>query len=727
MRRLFVTALVVALLSLPTLAWGANWTVMIYMAADNDLEPYAISDFLELSSVGSSSSVNILVQLDRGGWDLSYGWWTITHRFRITKGMTPTPDKAIADWGDGKGGREVNMGDPASLRDFVEWAMRSYPADNYLLVIWNHGQGWKAKNEEPTKAVCYDYTSADALYAYELREALNGKRLSIVAMDACLMGTIEVMTELIDIADYFVASEEVVPGYGFPYDSIMNALLYNPSMTPRELCRIIVERYRDYYQNSPLAVTLSAIDMSKLLNVLNTLNDLIEEISLKECWSSVKEIRSQALAFSGGYQIDLANFVRLLSQNVNLSKAADLLSAIESAVFSEYHSPSLSGASGISIYFPSGREYNPFYSDTRRNFLLYSDWDSFLKSYLKATAPKITAPQSEREPNIDGNIGYDEWSDAYKIERDNVKIYLKCDERYLYIGIDNFNDSTIDEGDKVGIYFDTDEDWSWPSTKGDEGNYWIRYEGGSWKGLFRAIWGTSGIPSLDSLPTTLSQDEVLFAVSLSQGRLQYEIRIDYTSRWKAHLGSKLHLYIFAYDAKKNGDDIRWPEDLSGNDYGYFSPVNYGVLKLGEIEETPKMEISHEEIDFGEVKVNETEEETITIRNVGTAILRVEASLDGKDLDSFLINPTYLEVPPGASASLKVYFTPKRKGTLNALIILESNDPLKSLCYIYLKGSGKEESDWWSSGGGCQASRIPGGLSNLLLLAPLALMIRRALQ
>gem|GEM_PF-3887175 len=68
MRRLFVTALVVALLSLPTLAWGANWTVMIYMAADNDLEPYAISDFLELSSVGSSSSVNILVQLDRGGW-----------------------------------------------------------------------------------------------------------------------------------------------------------------------------------------------------------------------------------------------------------------------------------------------------------------------------------------------------------------------------------------------------------------------------------------------------------------------------------------------------------------------------------------------------------------------------------------------------------------------------------------------------------------------------------
>lgn len=718
MKKAFVIVVLLAFLAIPSFALGANWTVMIYMAADNDLEPYAINDFLELSSVGSSSSINILVQLDRAGLDTRYERWTITHRFRVTKGMTPIQSNAIANWGDGKGGREVNMGDPNSLKDFVEWAMRNYPANHYLLVLWNHGQGWKMKEEEAIKWVCYDDNSKDAMWAYEIREALKGKRLSIVAIDACLMGTIEIMAELMDIADYFVASEEVVPANGFPYDKVMSALSSNPSMTPRGFSQVIVEKYREYYLNSPLPVTLSAIDMSYAESLINALNELIEEISSKELWSLVKSIRSRVLSFQGNYQVDLGNFANLFLSEGS-SKASSLISAIESAKISEYHSSSLSGASGISIYFPPEREYNPSYSDTRRNFLLYSNWNDFLKSYFKATAPQIKVPWSENKPDIDGSLRYDEWEDAYKIEKDDVKIYLKCDDKYLYIGIDNPKDSTIDEGDRIGIYFDSDGDWSWPATKGAEGNYWIRYEEGEWKGLFRAIWGNSGMPSPDSSTATLSQDEVHFAISSSEGHLKYEIRIDYTSRWRAYLGKELHLYIFAYDAKKNSDDIRWPNELSGSDYGYLSPVNYGVIKLGE-EGTPKIEVSPEEIDFGEVKIDETEEETLTIKNIGTATLEVEARLDGDDSDSFSITPTYFEILPGESANMKVYFTPKREGTLNAVITLESNDPLRSTCYVYLEGIGKEEESGWSLGG-CQASWGSHGLSNLLLLTPLALL------
>src|SRR5689334_19472910 len=43
----------------------ADWTVLVYLDGDNDLEPDAIDDYGEMASVGSSDRVNIVVQLDR--------------------------------------------------------------------------------------------------------------------------------------------------------------------------------------------------------------------------------------------------------------------------------------------------------------------------------------------------------------------------------------------------------------------------------------------------------------------------------------------------------------------------------------------------------------------------------------------------------------------------------------------------------------------------------------
>jgi hypothetical protein len=79
----------------------AKWTVMIYMAGDDDLDPAALDDIAELYRVGSSEEVNILVQLDRDK-DL------MTRRFRITKGGGYRKD-CIETFG------ETNSGDPKVL------------------------------------------------------------------------------------------------------------------------------------------------------------------------------------------------------------------------------------------------------------------------------------------------------------------------------------------------------------------------------------------------------------------------------------------------------------------------------------------------------------------------------------------------------------------------------------------------------------------------------------
>ncbi|MDD5100529.1 MAG: hypothetical protein PHP66_06210, partial [Syntrophales bacterium] len=57
----------------------AQWTFMVYMAGDNNLDGAALRDIAEMARAGSTKDVHILVQLDRLE-DQK------TRRFRITRG-----------------------------------------------------------------------------------------------------------------------------------------------------------------------------------------------------------------------------------------------------------------------------------------------------------------------------------------------------------------------------------------------------------------------------------------------------------------------------------------------------------------------------------------------------------------------------------------------------------------------------------------------------------------
>src|SRR4029453_13218190 len=119
----------------------ADWNVLVFLNAKNDLEPFSFLNFEQMAKVGSTDRVNVLVEFGRPQRhyvDL-YGGWSKTLRFRVTKGMKPTEAKAVADLG------AVNMGDGASLADFVTWAREEYPAQRPLLAIWDHGQGWRRR------------------------------------------------------------------------------------------------------------------------------------------------------------------------------------------------------------------------------------------------------------------------------------------------------------------------------------------------------------------------------------------------------------------------------------------------------------------------------------------------------------------------------------------------------------------------------------------------------
>src|SRR5262245_28709930 len=121
-----------------------EWTILVFLNAKNNLEPFAFPNFQQMASVGSSAEVKIAVEMGRPKHhhSMQFGAWSKTLRFLIEKGIQPTEQHAVVDLG------ATNMGDAQSLIDFVAWGRKTYPAKRTMLVIWNHGQGWRAPQEE---------------------------------------------------------------------------------------------------------------------------------------------------------------------------------------------------------------------------------------------------------------------------------------------------------------------------------------------------------------------------------------------------------------------------------------------------------------------------------------------------------------------------------------------------------------------------------------------------
>ena len=129
-----------------------DWTVMVFLNAKNDLEPFDFHNFGQMAQVGSTDKVNVVVEFGRPQRNHTeqYGGWSKTLRYRVTNGMLPTEDLALEDLG------KVNMGDGEALGDFVTWARTNYAAKRTMLVIWDHGQGWRRRQAISLRAAPAD-------------------------------------------------------------------------------------------------------------------------------------------------------------------------------------------------------------------------------------------------------------------------------------------------------------------------------------------------------------------------------------------------------------------------------------------------------------------------------------------------------------------------------------------------------------------------------------------
>lgn len=399
-----------------------TWLVMLYQDADDEtLERDVFLDLNEAEIVGSSDMVTIVSQLDRneGAFD-GDGDWSSTKRFLVQQDsdLETIGSEELEDLG------ETDMSDPQTLQDFVTWAIATYPAEHYALIMSDHGMGWLGGWSDPDPNDEHmTLSQLDGALSSIVTETGIGQ-FDFFGFDACLMAQLETMSMLAPYAQYAAASEETEPAVGWAYASFLGALVENTAMSGADLAKAVVDSYisEDYRITDETArasyveelyetgydlsaeevaadmsvdVTMTAVDLSQIAALNEAMNQLALVLTNVD-QSSVAAARSYAQSYTSVFDkdipdsfIDLGNFAELVADETGDSDVANAAqqvnTVLQQAVLAEKHGEQKPGSTGLAFYFPNSKLYGMTtdeewlsYTSTADRFAAASLWDDFL-------------------------------------------------------------------------------------------------------------------------------------------------------------------------------------------------------------------------------------------------------------------------------------------------------------------------------------------------------------
>lgn len=341
-------------------------TLIVYMAAENNLHGHMRTDSLEiawgLDSIGDDCRVVVFMDDQKSS--------------RLCVGTRKEPLQTVKTY-------EGNLcsTDGQTMADVLREIVRLYPARNYALVLCSHGSGWlfddlpSASQSGSRRSFGVDNgyrsssTSGRRMNIPVLASVLSGcPHFDYILFDACFMQSVEVAYELRHTADYIIASPAEIPASGAPYTQMLRAMCSLP-VDPAAISASYVDYYlRGYGSFSYGGAELSAVRTDKLerlaqataplMNRLLAGRTEIDVTGVQHYWPDLSSMR-----YTAAY--DLKN---LLYHALDPAAYEEWVRVFDEAVpvqhlspkwFSAYHGgislpvADIPHCGGVSIYVPS--------------------------------------------------------------------------------------------------------------------------------------------------------------------------------------------------------------------------------------------------------------------------------------------------------------------------------------------------------------------------------------
>lgn len=394
MRNLLLTILVLTSIFFTTSSQAdtpvKSWTVLVYMNLDDgilndgsledpaDIDAKIDNDVRLLEKAGSTDQVNIVVQRS------NIAAKNVT-RLLIQKSTDPSKVSSPVLQNLGA----ADMGDYLTLQDFVDWTVKNYPAQHYLIISDAHGGGWyDDRKKVPPMIVNFLYspnsdtqkqiTSPQLGQVMRHMAQLIGHKIDINAWDVCEMQDIETATELADSTHIVIGSEDVEDGATWPIEKLITSLTNNPKMTAEQLSKIFIDALTATYQTSEyrdISTTFSVVNLDKLPALNQAIAKLASEIRNMTSPDDLKAIiTAQSKAHNFKNSSDLLDFIRQLQraniQSLDNNVLNEVQQAFEQVILYRFNNtPAYQNLGGIGIWAPG--EYYDYYAMKNYPYLTF--------------------------------------------------------------------------------------------------------------------------------------------------------------------------------------------------------------------------------------------------------------------------------------------------------------------------------------------------------------------
>jgi hypothetical protein len=320
----------------------AEKTIIVYMAADNNLYRNAEADIREMLACKIPDGYNLAVYVDAPLWTEE----ETPQLFKVQSGELISV----------KCYDSHNSASKEVVRQVIGDIMNNFNAKTYDLILWSHGTGWLPVNSFNNLTKSFGRENDSEIEIIDLANVLPDHGVECIIFDACLMGGIEVYYQLRNKANVIIASPTETLVAGFPYDDIL-PLLFASSPNYTEIAR----KYMSYYRNQTGAMqsaTISVIDTKYLESLAGIFNNVVISGNINTIQDRNKIQKCDLLTNSIFY--DFMDYVR------NAVSIENYVTAIENQMskvtmyndFTPYflNKLEITDSCGISIYVSYGNQ-----------------------------------------------------------------------------------------------------------------------------------------------------------------------------------------------------------------------------------------------------------------------------------------------------------------------------------------------------------------------------------